>query len=115
MAAKFEELKPENQLKYRNKAKLAWDILVSYAPSGKKGTYELFGQKIGVGKYQVSRYVLYLIREYCIQNNLPLLNCLIIRADGKVGKKWTKKRNDNFEHVLEQVVVFDWNKVKNPF
>jgi hypothetical protein len=115
MAVKFENLEPENQRKYLAKAKVAWDILVTYAPKGTTDSYESFGNKIGVGKYQVGSYVLYRIREYCIEHNLPLLNCLIIRADGRLGEKWTKDQEHDFAQKLEEVRVFDWSKVKNPF
>jgi hypothetical protein len=114
MAARYEELTCENQIKYKAKAKIAWDMLVGYAPKGILDSYELFGNKIGVGKYQVGSYVLYLIREYCLKNNLPLLNCLIVNANGKIGAKWTHG-NNNFEQELIKVKNYSWDKEKNPF
>jgi len=115
MSVKFDELKPENKEKYLAKAKIAWDMLVTYAQKKKTDTYGLFGNKIGVGKHQVAPYVLYHIREYCNKNKLPLLNCLIIRADGKPGKNWTKNQKNIFKQELKKVVDFDWSKRNNPF
>jgi hypothetical protein len=116
MALKFDELRPETQERYLGKAKLAWDLLVAYASKNKTDSYELFGSKIGVGKYQVGPWVLYHIREHCSKNNLPLLNCLILRADGKCGERWTtRQESDNFEQKSKEVFAFDWSKIKNPF
>jgi putative restriction endonuclease len=115
MAPKYEELTPENQVKYRAKAGTAWDRLVNCAARRETDSYESFGRKIEVGKYQVGMYVLYLIREYCTANNIPLLNCLVIRADGKPGERWTRGRNDNFRQNLEEVFDFDWSEIENPF
>jgi hypothetical protein len=77
MAVSFKELRDEKKLKYFGKARIAWDILIQYADDQETDTYQSFGEKIGVGKHQVGPYVLYLIREYCTRNNLPMLNCLI--------------------------------------
>jgi len=115
MAVKFDELRPETKVKYRGKAKLAWDLLIEIAMKKKLDTYESFGKKIDVGKYQVGPYVLYLIKKYCIDNKLPLLNSLIVKTDGICGDGWARPKKCNFNEELIKVFNYDWSKIKNPF
>ena len=115
MAVKFDELRPETKVKYRGKAKLAWDLLIEIAMKKKLDTYESFGKKFDVGKHQVGPYVLHLIKIYCIENKLPYLNSLIVKANGSCGDGWARPKKCNFNEELIKVFNYDWSKIKNPF
>jgi hypothetical protein len=115
VAVSFKELRDEKKLKYFDKARIAWDILIQYAKDQETDTYQSFWEKIGVGKHQVGPYVLYLIREYCTGNNLPMLNCLIRSVNGGIGDRWTRNNRDNLIEKTHEVFGFDWGNIDNPF
>ena len=62
----------------------AWPILIKRAESRSTSTYGELGQALGV-HHRAIRYVLGVIKDYCLEEGLPPLTILIINASGRPG------------------------------
>ena len=100
-----------NQLE---RAARAWPILTSRAVKRTTITYGELGQAVGV-HHRAIRYVLGVIQDYCMEEDLPPLTILIVNASGKPGSGFIAFDLNNFEEGLEKVFDKDWGAMENPF
>ncbi len=96
------------------RASRAWPILTGRAARRSTITYGELGQALGV-HHRALRYVLGVIQDYCLEENLPPLTILIVNASGRPGSGFIAFDLDKFEEGLEEVYNFDWGRLENPF
>ena len=96
------------------RARLAWDELISVASTRSTTTYGQLGSAIGV-HHRAIRYVLSLLQDYCIEARLPPLTILVVNATGRPGTGFIAYDLEDFDQGLELVWGRDWKAVSNPF
>lgn len=92
----------------------AWPVLIDVAKRRKTISYSELGAAIGV-HHRAIRYVLGVIQNFCLEENLPPLTILIVNGSGKPGTGFIAYNLRNFEEGLEKVWSFDWKSIENPF
>lgn len=92
----------------------AWPILIKTAKKRETITYLQLGNALGI-HHRAIRYVLGVIQDYCLEENLPPLTILIVNSSGKPGGGFIAYDLRKFEDGLEEVFSFDWSKLDNPF
>ncbi len=102
---------PVNQVE---RACRAWPILINQAKNRSTITYKELGRALDV-HHRAIRYVLCVIQDYCLEENLPPLTILIVNASGMPGTGFIAFDLANFEDGLEKVYDFDWSGHENPF
>jgi len=66
---------------HEERAARAWPVLTATAQQRTTVTYGKLGKAIGIHQRPV-RYVLGLVQEYCLAENLPPLTILVVQALG---------------------------------
>ena len=92
----------------------AWPILAQRAKAGKTITYKELGDAIGI-HHRAIRFVLGVIQDYCLAENIPPLTILIINSTGKPGNGFIAYNLKNFREGLQEVFNFNWVRHGNPF
>lgn len=92
----------------------AWPVLVQRAKERKTITYKELGEEIGV-HHRAIRYVLSVIQDYCLAEDLPPLTILIVNSSGKPGDGFIAYDLRNFKAGLNEVFDFQWQHHNNPF
>lgn len=92
----------------------AWPVLATVARKRDTITYGELGAAINV-HHRAIRYVLGVIQDYCLEENLPPLTILIVNSSGRPGTGFIAYDLGHFERGLEDVWNFDWQTITNPF
>lgn len=93
----------------------AWPILVRKAKSKDTIRYAELSQRIGMSHHRPLRYVLSVIQDYCLRENLPPLTILVVDASGKPGTGFTACGRDALQANRKEVYRYPWSSRKNPF
>lgn len=101
-------------INHHQRALLAWDILIKLASIDGIITYKELGNKIGI-HYRAIRFVLEIIQDYCITNNLPPITILIGDSNGIPGTGFTAWSRDNIDEGKIEVYKHSWSNLENPF
>ena len=108
---KFVMSKEVNQ---HQRAAKAWNVLIKVAEKKDFVRYKELGDKIGI-HHRVVRFVLAVIQDYCLENNLPPLTILIGDENGMPGKGFTAWDRYNIDQGKEEVYNYNWASLQNPF
>lgn len=100
-----------NQLE---RACAAWPVLVEVARRHETISYGGLGGKIGV-HHRAVRYVLGIIQDYCLAENLPPLTILVVNGSGRPGDGFIAHDLNDFDGGLSYVWEYDWGTLENPF
>jgi len=95
---------------WNTEAKLLWDLLTTETTTH---FYSDASAAIGI-HHRAIRLPLGLIQNYCIENDLPMLNSLCIGKQSKspgIGYKGTTDLADE----ISLVKLYEWNRIENPF
>lgn len=100
-----------NQLE---RACAAWPVLIQVAKNRDTISYGKLGDEIGV-HHRAIRYVLGLIQDYCLSENLPPLTILVVNGSGRPGDGFIAHDLNDFNGGLSYVWDYDWKSKNNPF
>lgn len=92
----------------------AWSVLIGTAKKRENVTYLQLGNALGI-HHRAVRYVLSLIQDFCMEENLPPLTILVVNGSGHPGSGFIAFDLNNFEQGLDYVWSYDWTRVENPF
>jgi putative restriction endonuclease len=104
-----------NMVNQFERAYKTWPILVRHAADRKTITYGALANKIGLKHHRPIRFVLEIIQDYCIEENLPPLTILAVSQTGNRGSGFIAWGRDNLDEGEIQVFSFPWRNIKNPF
>ncbi len=102
---------PINQVE---RACRAWPVLIETDKKGQTITYLQLGDAPRI-HHRAIRYVLGVIHDCCLEENLPPLTILIVNSSGKPGGGFIAYDLRKFEDRLEKACKFDWFRLENPF
>jgi putative restriction endonuclease len=88
--------------------------LIKHASARGTITYGELGEALGV-HHRALRYVLAVVHDYCLEENLPPLTILVVNVSGRPGTGFIAYDLDDFEEGLEKVFDYDWKRLENPF
>lgn len=103
-----------NKINQHQRAYIAWESLTQIAKERSLIRYGHLGKQIGIHHRPV-RYVLGLIQDYCLHNQLPPLTILVINQSGLPGEGFIAWDVDNIDEGLKQVYNYNWEILDNPF
>lgn len=103
-----------SQINQTERARLAWQVLISVASLRQTITYAGLGVRIGV-HHRAIRYVLGPIQDYCLESRLPPLTILVVNGSGRPGTGFIAHDPTDLESGLEAVWRYGWAKESNPF
>lgn len=92
----------------------AWPILAERAKNRRTISYKELGDAIGI-HHRAIRFVLGVIQDYCLAEDIPPLTIIIVNSSGKPGSGFIAYDLDHFKDGLEEVFNFDWHQHGNPF
>lgn len=93
----------------------AWPVLVEVASKRTTIFYKELAEKIGE-HHRAIRYVLGVIQEFCMDNNLPPLTALVVsKTYGVPGNGFVAWELDDLESGLGYVYSRDWSVMPNPY
>lgn len=92
-----------------------WPILVNCAGANSTITYGVLAKQIGLSHHRPIKYVLEVIQDYCLEENLPPLTILVVDQSGKRGSGFIAWGRENLEEGEHQVFNYPWHKIRNPF
>jgi len=93
----------------------AWTVLTSYAANKKTITYGELAEKLNI-HHRVISFVLGVIQNYCLENELPPLTILVLnKHSGLPGDGFIAYDIENSQDGIEKVQAFDWTTIDNPF
>lgn len=93
----------------------AWPILVDKAAKKKTITYGALASQIGLSHHRPLRYVLGILQDYCLEENLPPLTILVVDQSGNRGSGFIAWSQDNQKEGENQVFTYPWQEIQNPF
>lgn len=96
------------------RAAIGWGVLTRVAKDNGLITYGELSRQIGI-HHRTVRFVLRLIQDYCLQNQLPPLTILVVNKGGLPGKGFIAWDIDDIDKGLIQVYRFNWDNLDNPF
>jgi putative restriction endonuclease len=96
------------------RAQKAWIKLTELAKSHEICSYKELGNFIGIHHRPV-RYVLALIQDYCLLNNLPPITILVVNGSGEPGQGFIAADKNDFAKRRNDVFTYDWDEIENPF
>jgi len=103
-----------SQINQTERARLAWQVLISVAKLRETITYAGLGARIGV-HHRAIRYVLGPIQDYCLESRLPPLTILVVNGSGRPGSGFIAHDPNDLESGLEAVWRHPWENEQNPF
>lgn len=92
----------------------AWPILCERATQGSTITYGQLGAALGI-HHRAVRYVLSLIQDYCLEEQLPPLTILVVNVAGRPGAGFIAFDHDRLNEGLAYVYSYRWPEIANPF
>lgn len=96
------------------RAGLAWEILTTVAAQRTVIRYKKLGDEIGI-HHRAVRYVLGVIQDYCLLNQLPPITILVTDATGLPGTGFIAWDVDNIDEGFQKVYEYNWSNLENPF
>lgn len=96
------------------RAARAWPILVERARQRTLITYGDLGALIGVHP-RALRYVLGVLQDYCMAEQLPPITILVVNKAGMLGDGFIAFDRDDLGSGRQQVYAKDWAALENPF
>ncbi|PIE50522.1 MAG: hypothetical protein CSA38_02685 [Flavobacteriales bacterium] len=103
------------EINQEQRAYLAWNVLVEYAQNSKTITYKELGEKISI-HHRAVRFVLDLIQDYCMENQLPPLTILVLNKNSNLpGSGFVAYDIENSRDGIEKVYKYIWKSIPNPF
>ena len=100
---------------FYQKAALTWNILVTVAArEGGSIRYKELGDQIGI-HHRTVRYVLAIIQDYCLTNQLLPITILVGDENGLPGKGFIAWDIENAEEGKNKVYSYNWSNLENPF
>jgi len=103
-----------DEINQYERAGLAWTVLTRIASQKTFIRYKKLGDEIGI-HHRVVRFVLGVIQEYCLQNQLPPITILVTDANGIPGTGFKAWDVDNIDEGFQKVYDYNWNNLDNPF
>lgn len=97
------------------KAALTWNILVKVA-AREDGfiRYKELGDQIGI-HHRTVRFVLAIIQDYCLTNQLLPITILVGDENRLPGKGFIAWDIENAEEGKNKVYSYNWSNLENPF
>lgn len=92
-----------------------WPILVKCAIEERTITYGNLAKHIGLSHHRPIKFVLEVIQNYCLEENLPPMTILVVDQAGKRGSGFIAWGRDNLDEGVRQVFNYPWNTLPNPF
>lgn len=93
----------------------AWTILTSYAAKSETITYGELGRQLNI-HHRAVRFVLELMQDFCMQNQLPPLTILVLNKNtGLPGDGFIAYDIENSQDGIEKVFSYNWTTIQNPF
>ncbi|MGC2220931.1 MAG: HNH endonuclease, partial [Methylocella sp.] len=93
----------------------AWPILIGRASENAPITYGDLASKLGV-HHRAIRYVLGVIQDYCLAQQLPPLTILAINGKSRMpGPGFVAWDMDDLDRGRAEVCAFPWQALDNPF
>ena len=92
----------------------AWTILAKCAKARRPITYGDLAALLGIHPRPI-RYVLGVIQDYCLEEDLPPLTILVISKKGIPGSGFIAHDVANLDEGMELVYDHPWTAMKNPF
>ncbi|WP_127557452.1 HNH endonuclease [Saccharospirillum alexandrii] len=102
------------QVNQVERASRAWPILAAVAKDKRTITYGALAGALGI-HHRPIRYVLGLIQDYCLSEQLPPLTILVVSQSGEPGTGFIAHRFDDLAAGYEAVWEYNWNSLENPF
>lgn len=96
------------------RASIGWKVLTEVSKIEKTIRYAELGDKIGI-HHRAVRFVLGVIQDYCLENQLPPLTILVVNESGTPGDGFIAWDVNNKEEGLKKVYNYNWNNLINPF
>jgi putative restriction endonuclease len=104
-----------SEVNQEQRAYNTWTVLTSHAANRKTITYGELADKLHI-HHRVIRFVLGLIQEYCMVNELPPLTILVLNKHSVLpGDGFIAYDIENSQDGIEKVYSFDWSTIENPF
>lgn len=101
-------------INHTDRARRAWQALISVATQGTTTTYSGLGAQIGI-HHRAVRYVLGPIQDYCMEAGLPPLTILVVNGTGRPGKGFIAHESGEPDSGVKKVHSFPWQHEINPF
>jgi putative restriction endonuclease len=93
----------------------AWPILTERADKKKNITYEELANALGTHP-RALRFVLDIIQDYCLKNQLPPLTILVVRKNTRLpSSNFLTHDIEDYAVEKKDVLDFKWSKLENPF
>ena len=96
------------------RASKLWNMLIEIAKSKNTITYGEAANTLAI-HHRAIRFVLSLIQNYCLENNLAPLTILVVNKSGFPGQGFIAWNINNLNEGLDRVYNFDWSNIDNPF
>lgn len=103
-----------SEINQNQRVAYAWDSLIRISKNKDLIRYNQLGNQIGI-HHRAVRFVLGVIQNYCLENQLPPLTILVVNQSGLPGEGFVAWDVDNIEQGLQQVYNYNWNNLENPF
>jgi len=103
-----------NKINQQERAAIAWEILTRIAKNKQKIRYGELARQIGI-HHRVVRFVLGLIQNYCLANQLQPLTILVVNQSGLPGDGFIAWDVDDIDEGFKRVYNENWNNHENPF
>lgn len=103
-----------SKINQTQRAAIGWEVLTQVAKNKDLIRYGQLSSQIGIHHRPV-RFVLGLIQNYCLLNQLPPLTILIVNQSGLPGEGFIAWDVDDIDEGLEQVYNYNWDNHANPF
>ena len=97
------------------RAFFAWTILTRCAINKQTITYGELGKELNL-HHRAIRFILGVIQDYCLHNELPPLTILVLNQNtGLPGCGFIAWDIENSEDGVQKVYDYNWKKLDNPF
>jgi putative restriction endonuclease len=103
-----------SEINQNQRAAFGWDVLIQVSKNKELIRYNQLGSQIGI-HHRAVRFVLGLIQNYCLENQLPPLTILVVNDSGLPGEGFIAWDVDNIDQGLQQVYDYNWSNIENPF
>jgi putative restriction endonuclease len=105
---------PDGPVNQYQRAFRAWPILTATAANRSTITYAELADHLDIHPRPI-RYVLSVIQDWCLQEHKPPLTILVVNQHGRPGQGFIAWDPSNLGEGYEQVYLFPWSALANPF
>jgi len=104
-----------NKVNQAERAFKAWQILTKLAATGRLITYEDLAKALEI-HHRTIRFVLEMIQDYCLKNELPPLTILVVnKQTNEPGAGFIAWSHDNLLEGRTRVREKNWSQESNPY